>query len=90
MSSIGAIASMKGHGMIMTTSGSKYYKEDFEDYVSDPKETNLFGQECMPVGINDTFMPVKKEGADNLDMAQYNIRDRFGYSQEDSYESDND
>jgi len=72
-----------------------YYKEDFEEYVANKKhedaEANLFGQECMPVGINDTFMPVSKgdvmaANTNNLKKAQYNIRERFGYLSEADYE----
>lgn len=77
---------------IGATSSAKYYKEDFNDYVADPSKSDyrseLFGGTCMPVGINDTFMPTDKADADNLDKTQYNIRERFGYLSAEDYEND--
>lgn len=68
-------------------SRSKYHNEDFESYIANPKaakaEAEMFGQKCIPVGINNTYMPLEKDGSDNLDMTQYNIRERFGYLTED-------
>ena len=71
----------------MIYTDKKYHNEDIEQYIANPKaakaEGNLFGQECLPVGINNTFMPLEKDNPDNLDMTQYNIRERFGYLSED-------
>lgn len=65
----------------------KYHNEDVEQYIANPKaaqkQAALFGEKCIPVGINNTFMPLEKDNPDNLEMAQYNIRDRFGYLSED-------
>lgn len=97
MSSLGAIASMKSSVRIITNSGSRYHKEDFEDYISNPKredaEASLFGEECLPVGIYDIFMPADKgdphiTDIGNLDKAQYNIRERFGHLSEDDTNPD--
>lgn len=68
-----------------------YYKEDFEAVLMKPKkdEKNYFGEKCMPVGINDTFMPVKKDDPDNFKMAQYNIKERFGLLSNEDYNNEN-
>ena len=71
----------------MKTSFNKpYYNEDFNNYIADPAEykktEDLLGKDCIPVGINNTFMPTDKYASDNLDKAQYNIRERFGHLQD--------
>lgn len=81
---IGAIASSGN-------TKSKYYNRDFENKVANPSKgaaLDDLGYECIPVGIQDTYMPLDKgdvHSADtpNLTRAQYNIRERFGYLSED-------
>lgn len=86
MGYIGAITSLKGSNSL-----PQYRNEDFEAYIDNPKASQaraeLFGQECLTVGIQDTFMPTEKgdfqsEDNGNLDKTQYNIRERFGYLQD--------
>lgn len=81
---IGAVASLKAVKNMMPS----YHNEDFESYVAEPGKAKaraeLFGQECITVGINDTFMPIEKgdvhsANTPNLNKAQHNIKERFGY-----------
>lgn len=71
---------------------SKYLKVPVEDYLANPKfyakEAEFYGEmglekENMPVGTYNGFMATDKQNPSNFDMAQYNIKDRFGYLSED-------
>ena len=89
MGYIGAIASVGGSSKNSgsTTVSKKYINEEFESYVANPEKGKMLedmGFDCVTVGIQDTFMPVEKGdvhsgNTPNLDKAQYNIRERFGY-----------
>lgn len=71
-----------------------YHNEDFEEVLLNPskadEEAKMFGQSCMPVGINGTFMPIKKDDPSNFKKAQYNIRERFGLLQDEDYNNENE
>jgi len=70
----------------------KYYNEDFNEYIAHPKmneekmdmmeDMGMDMEECIPVGINKTFMPTDKFDSSNLKKTEYNIRERFGHLQE--------
>lgn len=71
---------------------SKYLKIPVEDYLANEsffeKQATLYGElglekDCMPVGTYNGFMATEKADPNNMAMAQYNIRDRFGYLTED-------
>ncbi len=71
---------------------SPYLKVDIENYLANPKkyearedmyESMGLPSDCIPVGCFDEFQPTEKDDPENLNKAQYSIRDRFGFLSED-------
>lgn len=72
-----------------------YYNEDIQNYLADPQKQKdkakmydsigIDMPDCIPVGINNTFMATDKFDSSNLEKTEYNIRERFGHLQGDDY-----
>lgn len=57
-----------------------------DKYLNDPdfaKKFESFGAQVDPVDINNAFVPVNKDAADNFAKSQANIRRRFRLEDDD-------
>ena len=62
----------------------KYFKEqNFPDVWAE--HAKMHGKDIMTADIHAAFIPTKKDDPDNMEKAQYSLRERFGMLTNEDY-----